>query len=72
MLNQAIRLNGNYWRLQNLYTSAGSIEELEKRAKNLGLSIRKTNGGFLPAAEIREVFLKYFDRIYPKDAKQSS
>ena len=71
MSTQAIRLNGNYWRLQNLYASAGSLEELERRAKNLKLSIRKANGGLMSAPEIREVFLKYFDRIYPKDAKQS-
>lgn len=69
MLNETARLNGNYWRLQNLYKSAGSLEELEVRAKNLGLSIRKKNGGWLSAPQIREVFLKYFDRIYPKDAK---
>ena len=69
MTNESIRLNGNFWRLQNLYASAGSLEELDQRAKNLGLSIRKPNGGYKTAPQIREVFLKYFDRIYPKDAK---
>lgn len=62
-------LNGNYWLVQNMYKSAGSLEELEVRANNLGLSLRKPNGGWLSAPEIRAVIQGYFDKRYPKNAR---
>lgn len=66
-----ITLNGNYWYVSNMILDAGSLEELEKRANNLKLSLRKPSGGFLSAPEIRAVIQGYFDKLYPGNAKAS-
>lgn len=60
-----MKLNYNYWRVDNMIRSAGSFEVLEQRMNNLGLKMRDKNGVQFSNEKIIDTIQGYFDRIYP-------
>jgi hypothetical protein len=58
-----MEIRKNFWLVRNFIDSAGSLEEFEKRAKNLQIKVKNETGGFLTKDQIINNLYSYFDKL---------